>query len=78
MDNGAGIIKYSLATANEPSLMVNAVGQNKRTGKVYVGNKLKDELERGTPHIHVVNPLIRGLLHDSDLETQIWNQCISK
>ena len=51
MDNGASTIKYSLATANEPNLIFNAIGQNKRTGKVYLGNKLKDELERGTSHI---------------------------
>jgi actin-related protein 6 len=31
--------------------MMNAVGQNKRTGKVYFGNKLRDELEKGTAHI---------------------------
>lgn len=50
-DNGAGSIKYSLATAEEPNVVLNAVGQNKRTNKVYIGNKLKDELERGTAHI---------------------------
>lgn len=50
-DNGAGSIKYSLASADEPSIMLNAAGQNKRTNKVYIGNKLKDELERGTSHI---------------------------
>lgn len=51
LDNGAGSIKFSLASAAEPSVMFNAVGQNKRTNKVYIGNKLRDELERGTPHI---------------------------
>jgi hypothetical protein len=69
LDNGACSIKYSLASSEEPHIMLNAVGQNKRTGKVYFGNKLRDELEKGTPHIQVTNPLIRGLLHDSDLET---------
>lgn len=39
-DNGAGSIKYSLASADEPSIMLNAAGQNKRTNKVYIGNKL--------------------------------------
>ena len=51
LDNGAGSIKFSLASAAEPSVMFNAAGQNKRTNKVYIGNKLRDELERGTPHI---------------------------
>jgi len=51
LDNGAGSIKFSLASTAEPSVMFNAVGQNKRTNKVYIGNKLRDELERGTPHI---------------------------
>jgi actin-related protein len=77
-DNGASSIKYSLATADVPNVVLNAVGQNKRTNKVYIGNKLKDELDHGTAHIQVTNPLIRGLLHDSDLESQIWRQCISK
>ena len=58
--------------------MLNAVGINKKTGKFYIGNKLRDELEKGTSHIQVTNPLIRGLLHDSDLETQIWSQCFQK
>jgi hypothetical protein len=51
LDNGAGSIKYSLASSDEPHVMMNAVGQNKRTGKVYFGNKLRDELEKGTAHI---------------------------
>ena len=69
LDNGASVIKYSLGSADEPHCMVNAVGQNKRTGKVHFGNKLIEELDKGTTHIQVTNPLIRGLLHDSDLET---------
>lgn len=73
LDNGAGTIKYSLGGAEEPHSMTNAVGQNKRTGKVYFGNKLVDELDKGTAHIQVTNPVVRGLLHDSDLETQLWS-----
>lgn len=72
LDNGASTIKFSLATADEPALMMNAAGLNKRTGKTHLGNKLREELERGTAHIQTLNPLIRGLLHDSDLESQLW------
>lgn len=77
IDNGAGTLKCSLATT-EAQVVLNAVGQNKKTGKVFIGNKLRDELEKGAAHLQITNPLIRGLLHDSDLETMLWKQCFSK
>ena len=47
MDNGAYEIKCSLATDSKPHEIYNAVGKSKKTGKVYMANKLRDELEKG-------------------------------
>jgi len=75
MDNGAQTIKCSLASDSKPHVCLNAVGRNKRTGKTFIGNKLRDEQDKGGEHqIAVTYPIIRGLLHDSDLESVIWKQ----
>jgi len=62
MDNGAYEIKMSLASDQKPHDIYNAVGRNKKTGKVYLCNKLRDELEKGTPNVSITHPQIRGLL----------------
>ena len=54
--------------------MMNAAGRHKKTGKVFVGNKLTDELDRGGTQILVSRPLTRGILHDSDLQSVIWKK----
>ena len=48
LDCGAYELKYSLASESKPHIVYNAAGRNKKTGKVYLGNKLREELERGT------------------------------
>ena len=76
LDNGAYLIKYSNASSPDPKpqLMYNAVGKDKKGkgSQVYIGNKLWDELEGGRSGVQVTYPVIRGLLHDSDIETVIW------
>ena len=79
LDNGAGSIKCSLASDSKPHIVLNAVGRNKKTQKLYVGNKLRDELDRGAGHnISITNPLIRGLWHDSDMLSAIWKTEFNK
>jgi hypothetical protein len=51
IDNGAYMIKYSSAHDSKPQTMYNAVGKDKKTRNVYVGNKLFDELEAGHANI---------------------------
>ena len=62
LDNGAYELKCSLASAQEPHEVYNAVGKSKKTGKIYLGNKLRDELDKGAQNIQVTHPMIRGLL----------------
>ena len=78
LDNGAYEIKFSNASEIKPSTMFNAVGKDKKSRNVYSGNKLLEELENGHSNIQITYPIIRGLLHDSDLETVIWKQIFSK
>ena len=52
--------------------MYNAVGKDKKNRNVYVGNKLWDEMEGGHANMQITYPMVRGLLHDSDVETVIW------
>ncbi|TNV84523.1 hypothetical protein FGO68_gene9447 [Halteria grandinella] len=78
LDHGAYMIKYSSASEAKPQLMYNAVGKDKKNRNVYVGNKLWDELEGGHANIQVTYPMVRGLLHDSDVETVIWKQIFSR
>ena len=54
------------------------MGKNKKTGKVYLGNKLREELEKGTQNLQITHPMIRGLLQDSDLQHILWKQEFSK
>ena len=78
LDSGAYEIKCSLASDTKPHLVHNAVGKSRKTGKVYVANKLKDELDKGAQNIQVTHPMIRGLLQDSDLQSIIWRQEFAK
>ena len=47
LDCGAYELKYSLASDQKPHIVYNAAGRNKKTGKVYIGNKLREELDKG-------------------------------
>ena len=51
IDNGAYYIKCSLAHENKPHTCFNAVGKDKRSRAVHIGNKLFDELGNGHSHI---------------------------
>jgi len=49
MDCGAYELKYALGTSDaKPIVAFNAIGRSKKTGKVYLGNKVREELEKGT------------------------------
>ena len=49
MDCGAYELKYSLGNNEaKPIVAFNAAGRSKKTGKVYIGNKLREELDKGT------------------------------
>ena len=78
LDCGAYELKYSLGSESKPRVVFNAVGRNKKTGKVYLGNKLREELDKGTQHLQVTHPIIRGLLQDSNLEHVLWKQDFAK
>ena len=78
LDNGAYELKCSLASDSKPHVVYNAVGRSKKTGKVYLANKLRDELEKGAQNIQVTHPMIRGILQDSDLQSIIWKQEFAK
>ena len=56
MDNGAYEIKCSLASDEKSRDIYNAVGRSKKTSKVYLTNKLRDELEKGAQNIQVTHP----------------------
>ena len=56
MDNGAYEIKCSLASDAKPHEILNAVGKSKKTGKIYMANKLRDELDKGAQNIQVTHP----------------------
>jgi actin-related protein len=78
LDHGAYMIKYSSAAEAKPQTMYNAVGKDRKNRNVYVGNKAWEELEAGNSNMQVTYPMVRGLLHDSDLETVIWKQIFSR
>lgn len=78
LDNGAYQIKFSTVNEAKPQTIFNAVGKDRKTRAVYFGNKLLEELENGHPNIQLTYPIIRGLLHDSDIETVIWKQIFSR
>ncbi len=62
VDNGAYMIKYSSASESKPSTIYNAVGKDRRTRNMYVGNKLLEELDNGHANLQVTYPIVRGLL----------------
>lgn len=51
IDNGAYMIKCSLAHESKPHTCYNAVGKDKRSRAIHIGNKLFDELDNGHSHI---------------------------
>ena len=49
LDCGAYELKYSLGhSESKPIIAFNAAGRNKKTGKVYLTNKVREELDKGT------------------------------
>ena len=72
------MIKFSSASEQKPQTIYNAVGKDRKTRNMYVGNKLWEELENGHSNIQVTYPIIRGLLQDSDIETVIWKKIFSR
>ena len=78
VDNGAYMIKFSSAAENKAQSIYNAVGKDRKTRNMYVGNKLMEELENGHSNIQITYPLIRGLMQDSEIETVIWKQIFSR
>lgn len=51
IDNGAYMIKFSSAAENKVQTIYNAVGKDRKTRNMYVGNKLMEELENGHSNI---------------------------
>lgn len=47
LDNGAYMIKFSSANEAKPQTIFNAVGKDRKTRNVFIGNKLLEELENG-------------------------------
>jgi hypothetical protein len=79
LDNGAHTLKCSLASDTKPNVSLNAFGKHKRTLKVFYGNKLRDEFDKGSEHtISAANPLVRGLLHDTDALGVMWKAEFAK
>jgi len=52
--------------------MFNAIGWEKSTWTMYVGNEILEKLEKGQTSIVLTFPQAWGLLHDSDAETIVW------
>ena len=80
LDQGAGSIKCSLGTeTSKPHITLCAAGRHKKTQKVYLGNKLRDEFERGSgSNLEVSHPLVRGLWHDTDVLGALWKHEFAK
>lgn len=77
-DNGAYNIKYGTgATEGDPSVMFNAIGKDKSTLSFFIGNEVLEKLNKGQTNLTLTFPLVRGLLHDSDIETLIWKKIMS-
>jgi actin-related protein len=51
MDNGGYMIKFSTANETKPQSIFNAVGKDRKTRTVYIGNKLFEELDNGHTNI---------------------------
>jgi actin-related protein len=79
LDNGAHTLKCSLASDAKPHITLNAVGKHKKTQKTFLGNKLRDEFDKGFEHaINATNPIVRGLLHDTDALGALWKAEFAK
>ena len=78
LDNGAYNIKYGTsATEGDPKMMFNAIGKDRSTLSFFVGNEVLEKLNKGQTNLTLTFPLVRGLLHDSDIETMIWKKVMS-
>jgi hypothetical protein len=58
--------------------MFNAIGKDKATRSIVIGNEVLEKLNKGQINLNLTFPLIRGLLHESDIETIIWKQIFSQ
>ena len=77
-DNGAYNIKYGTASTNwVPDTMFNAIGKDRSTLSLFVGNDVLEKLNKGQTNLSLTFPLVRGLLHDSDIEAMIWKKIFS-
>ena len=79
IDNGGYQIKMSTAAEKHPILVLNAVGQlkSKIKQKQLIGNKIYDEMEKGGI-VLLEHPIVRGLLHDSDMQITLWREGFAK
>ena len=78
-DNGAYNIKYgTVATEGDPKTMFNAIGKDKSTFSFFVGNEVLEKLNKGHTNLKISFPLVRGLLHDSDIESMVWKRIFSQ
>lgn len=82
LDNGAYMLKGAIAATHDlqPFLEFNAAirGKSARAaGTQSIGNQAINDLRDGRFDSRcqtVVHPQVRGLLQDSDLQSQIWSQ----
>lgn len=81
VDNGAYMIKASLAGQIDPHIHFNGIIKD-RTGrsKTLVGNEAFKAMHDGTFNsrlMQIVHPQVRGLLQDSDIQSLIWKNVFS-
>lgn len=78
-DNGAYTIKFgTAATKGDPKTMFNCIGKDKATRSIAIGNEVLEKLNKGQINLNLSFPLIRGLLHESDIESVIWKQIFAQ
>lgn len=80
MDNGALNIRHSLASSPDPLLTFNAALKERgHPLSMVIGNHALKAMEQGQVnfrHQQLVHPQVRGLLQDSDLQSNIWRQAL--
>jgi hypothetical protein len=48
-----------------------------KKGRKVIGSKVLDEFEKGTSMV-LEQPMARGMLHDPELQVQVWQEAFSK
>ena len=74
LHNGCNIKYGTAGTKGDPKTMFNAIGKDRSTRSVFIGNEVLHKLNKGQVNLNLTFPLIRGLLHESDIESVIWKQ----